>query len=856
MPRHGAASAAATTTAWCLAVALALASTTTARAADSDRPYLSREECQTNGEALLGDVTFLLENADAVTCASGAGERCCRALNTYFGPNSTFWGCPCYADLFQEGLMQLPAFARPVVQTRLVDCGIPTLNTGCKAVDVTVASAVSKEIVEPNLGQSGTMQQYSAPWSFAMKGYDSYGQWYECIRVESAQYCVSLLLAPGVYSETKWGMCVPEDLDNITINAAIVRTNPQFYALNPPKTFCTYPKTLPDWNPAAIGVTAMLVFFAALTFAATVAGYLMRNVFSGHEAGAAAGKVGWVRKALGVLGGMGLCFDLHPNWKGLVKEPRVEEQNREGLEANSVSRYLTIDLRSLNGLRTLSMFWIILGHTGSTIYFNFNLSYFSYWSFNPQNYWWIKDWYFPFYAGVLGVDTFLFISGLLVAYKFSQQMSKRSLSKMSWKREIQFWGMYCVARWLRLLPVLVVVMLTVWKLVGQLLTAPGFHLYWDASYVEPCNKYWWATLLFIQNIYPGGESFGNKGYFCVPVSWYLAVDMQLYVFVAPIVLITYHYGLYAKVFQKAKKYMAGSFIFALLATSIGLTAWIVMEHNVMWQFLGVGDFDRYYIKPWTRAPPYLLGMVLGLLIFELQRKEKCQRLYTIFANVKDWVLVILFLAAFVAFVLLAFTPAFYLQTPKGRLPPLSENSNTGMTEDEAHAYMILRYLGWGLCLLVMFTITCIGRGWLVNDLLAGYFWAPMAKLTYCAYLIAIVIQDVTTQSLINHPVYYNTWTMLSYWVVFVVGGYAVSFVCYMCVEAPFGSMLRNALSAMVPKPPQKAEEGKRTVEAENPAGPGANDERPVDEGDLSPGEAIFSPTREEAEAGEIELGHK
>merc|ERR1711907_516012 len=233
----------------------------------------------------------------------------------------------------------------------------------------------------------------------------------------------------------------------------------------------------------------------------------------------------------------------------------------------------------------------------------------------------------------------------------------------------------------------------------------------------------------IQNIYPGGESFGNKGYFCVPVSWYLAVDMQLYVFVAPIVLITYHYGLYAKVFQKAKKYMAGSFIFALLATSIGLTAWIVMEHNVMWQFMGVGDFDRY-------------------------------------------------------------------------------------------------------------------------------FWAPMAKLTYCAYLIAIVIQDVTTQSLINHPVYYNTWTMLSYWVVFVVGGYAVSFVCYMCVEAPFGSMLRNALSAMVPKPPQKAEEGKRTVEAENPAGPGANDERPVDEGDLSPGEAIFSPTREEAEAGEIELGHK
>ena len=87
----------------CLAC-LALASFCTSRGvgAQEDRPYLPREDCITNGEALLGDVSFLLENQDAVACASGAGVRCCRALNEYFGPNSTFWGCPCYADLFEE----------------------------------------------------------------------------------------------------------------------------------------------------------------------------------------------------------------------------------------------------------------------------------------------------------------------------------------------------------------------------------------------------------------------------------------------------------------------------------------------------------------------------------------------------------------------------------------------------------------------------------------------------------------------------------------------------------------------------------------------------------------------------------
>ncbi|QDZ20678.1 acyltransferase domain-containing protein [Chloropicon primus] len=817
-------------------------------------PYLTREECRVNGEKLLGDVSFLLENADAVSCASGAGERCCRALNEYFGPNSTFWGCPCYADLFQEGLEQLPSFARPLVQQRLADCAIPTLNSGCKAVETN--GSLSTASAEPNLGQSGTMMQYSGPWSYATKGYDSYGEWYPCIGVEGAQYCVSLVTPPGVYSETKWGVCVSDALDNTTINAAIAATNPEHYAMTPPKTFCTYPKTLPDWTPGAIGVAAFLIALGALTVLATIFGCVRRNFFSveGEEEGDAGRSVA-SRVALKLVS----CFDLQPNWKGLVKEPKIEEQNREDLEAEAPGRYLTIDLRSLNGLRTLSMFWIILGHTGSTIFFNFDLSYFSYWGFNPENYKWIKDWYFPIYAGVLGVDSFLFISGLLVAYKFSQQMGKRCLKSMTWTKEIQFWSMYCVARWLRLLPVLLVVMFTVWKLIGQLITAPGWHLFWDASYVNPCDKYWWATLLFIQNIYPGGESFGNKGNFCIPVSWYLAVDMQLYIFVAPVVLITYHYGLYTPVFNKCRKYMGTGVVFTLMAVSVGLTAWIVINHNVMWQFLGVGDFDRYYITPWTRAPPYLFGMLLGLLLYELQKKEKNLKLYRFFANLRAWALAALFLVAFGALLLLAFTPTFYLQTPPGTLPPLSENSGTGMEPEEVHTYMILRYFGWGFCLMVMFGITCIGRGWVVNDLLAGYFWAPLAKLTFCAYLIGIVIQDVTTQSLINHPVYYNTWTMLSYWVVFVVGAYALSLACYLCVEAPFGNMLRYMMSSVMPT---QAQRKRSPVGSAEPASlePPKTAEAALNEEVLSPGKEIFSPReskldeeREAASSTEIEM---
>ena len=818
-----------------LACLAALATTASAQ----DPPYLSREECIVNGEALLGDVSFLLENQDAVSCASGAGERCCRALDSYFGPDSTFWGCPCYADLFQEGLMNLPAFARPLVEQRLVECGIPTPNSGCKAT-AGGENATASEITEPALGQSGTMMQYSGPWSYATKGYDSYGEWFQCMGVENARYCVSLVTSPGVYSETKWGVCVPDTLNDTAINAAIKTSNPGHYGENPPKTYCDLlPKSLPDWNVGAIAVTTFLLFLGFLTLLGTLVGYLSRNVLKSEE-----DRVQSRRGVWSALLAFTHCFDLQPNWAALVREPKIEDQNTEDLDLDSSCAHaLTVDLRSLNGMRTLSMFWIILGHTGSTIFFNFNLSYFSYWAFNPENYKWIKDWYFPIYAGVLGVDSFLFISGLLVAYKFSQQMSKRSLGKMTWKKETQFWLMYVVARWLRLLPVLVVVMLTTWKLVGQLTTAPGWTLFWDASYVKPCDEYWWATLLFIQNIYPSGDSFGNKGDFCVPVSWYLAVDMQLYIFVAPVVLITYHYGLYTTIFDKFKKLMATGFLVALLGVSLGLTAWIVVKYNVMWQFLGVGDFDRYYIKPWTRAPAYLFGMLLGLLIFELQKKDKNVKLYNFFAHAKSWVLCLVWMAAFALLLLLAFTPSFYLESPPEMLPPLAETTGAGMDVPETHAYMAVRYFGWGAALLVLFGVNCIGRGWLVNDLLAGYFFAPLAKLTYCAYLITIVIQDVTTQSLMNRPAYYNTWTMLSYWVVFVVGGYAVSLVCYLCVEAPFGNMLKMLVLAVAS--PRARGVTREPAESPNEA--------------LSPGQ-VFSPRQseldKEAESSEIEIMKK
>ena len=115
------------------------------------------------------------------------------------------------------------------------------------------------------------------------------------------------------------------------------------------------------------------------------------------------------------------------------------------------------------------------------------------------------------------------------------------------------------------------------------------------------------------------------------------------------------------------------------------------------------------------------------------------------------------------------------------------------------------------------------------------------------------------QSLINHPVYYNTWTMLSYWVVFVVGAYALSLACYLCVEAPFGNMLRYMMSSMMPTPAQRK---RSPVGSAEPASlePPKTAKADLNEEALSPGENIFSPReseldkeREAASSTEIEM---
>lgn len=92
--------------------------------------------------------------------------------------------------------------------------------------------------------------------------------------------------------------------------------------------------------------------------------------------------------------------------------------------------------------------------------------------------------------------------------------------------------------------------------------------------------------------------------------WYLQNDMQLFV-VSLILLFVYSIKpIVSKIFLSLLT--IGSVIFTFVwANDHGI---YVLTH--ISDFQRLGDFElNVYMKPWGRAPPYLIGLFLGMLYF-------------------------------------------------------------------------------------------------------------------------------------------------------------------------------------------------------------------------------------------------
>lgn len=370
------------------------------------------------------------------------------------------------------------------------------------------------------------------------------------------------------------------------------------------------------------------------------------------------------------------------------------------------------NLKVLNGVRVLSMLYVVLGHA----YFNVLIM-------PTSNTYWIPQivqplWFQVIPGGFFAVDVFFYLSGFLGAYLM--------INKFYGKKSMNF-AMIYFHRFYRLAPtvfLLIMFAMTFVTLMGDGPVWSQISDYWIAE----CPQYWWSYVLFINSIHPGNTAA------CVGWLWYLSHDMIFFI------TLPFQVFLYIR-----KRWLGYSFSYFLLIANLVLVMSLTIYHKIAVSILVDPNYGEYiYFKPWSRLGAYQVGVITGMMYYEYIKGDKPEGDkskigYKAFKSISisptlRWVCYV------TGFVMIVGT--VFIITPETRL--------MGATDDEGHPkrYYPLAFGAiynalcrpvyvFGLGLILAGPLT--GKGSFLQVFLGSRFWAPWAKLSFFAYMIHLFV---------------------------------------------------------------------------------------------------------------------
>ena len=402
-----------------------------------------------------------------------------------------------------------------------------------------------------------------------------------------------------------------------------------------------------------------------------------------------------------------------------------------------------------SGIRVISMSWIILVHT-----FTFQVN--QYTHINKDyiiRHYEPKFSFQPIVNGNFSVDSFFFMSGVLAAYVTLIEMQKK---------EGRFPVVtYYLHRYLRLTMVYAFVLFFWWTLTVHLGNGPTWKAVFGkgSELQKSCQKYWWTNLLYINNFYP--RKYVDQ---CMMWSWYLSNDMQFFV-LAPFIIIPLYF------FFPLGLIIAGILLVATFVANGAISAVEELDANPVQE-----DFsDKIYTKPYTRAAPYIIGLIMGYVFF---KKIKIKIHWFV-----DWLIYsVIFLIG--ACCLFACVYGLYSSFDRGGLS-LAENVS----------YFMFSRFTWGVGL-ALIVFTCHnGYASAINSFLSMSFWVPLGRLTYTAYLVHPIVLSAFLRTL-REPFTYTNISLAVNYTAMVVLSLGVAGVISLFVEFPLHNMERAIFKAV------------------------------------------------------------
>ncbi|VDI72520.1 Hypothetical predicted protein [Mytilus galloprovincialis] len=383
----------------------------------------------------------------------------------------------------------------------------------------------------------------------------------------------------------------------------------------------------------------------------------------------------------------------------------------------------------INGIRFLSMTWVIIGHAFSAPNnIADNIA-----EFMPRM---LKRWTFMAVCNAyVSVDSFFTLSGLLLTYLVMKELDKN-------KGRLK-WFMFYFHRFWRLTPPYMLVIMVSVSLFHYTGTGPN----WPTGGIDKgCEKGWWYNLLYINNFVEDNK---KK---CFGVAWYLANDMQFYILSPLILLPLYHFHLLG----------VGILMVFLVGTTI-TTGVISTHYDIPANNFDAGDathWKKLYVKPYCRIGPYLVGMYAGYILYRTNCKVRINR----YLNLAIW--------------------SAAIGTGMAIVYGLYDdiNSETPLPTSVAAFYNAVHRTAWGLCISWVIFACATGNGGFINTILSWKAFIPLSRLTYMAYLVHMMI--------LNHWKYSQTKTIHlsdSEYIYEIVGHIVLSFMAAFVTSLAFES---------------------------------------------------------------------
>ncbi|VEN45628.1 unnamed protein product [Callosobruchus maculatus] len=410
-------------------------------------------------------------------------------------------------------------------------------------------------------------------------------------------------------------------------------------------------------------------------------------------------------------------------------------RNIRKLTSNTTSKG-TNNFNCMAGMKVYSMFCIILLHRNM---FDFGSA-----TSNPKV---IEQYYSKFgltfiLNGPILVDTFFTISGFLATYLGLNYLAKSKRSNLL---------LLYFHRYIRMAPTYAVIL----AFYCTLLTKLGNGPLWKERVVseqEKCKKVWWANLLFINN-------YVYTQYYCMFQSWYMACDMNAFIFVPILCLIM------------VKKPRLGVMITIVLMMASAITVFVTVltydEAPIILLYMKMllqpntdSTFLRIYIPGHMRAASYFVGVLAGYLKFKMVNEN--------LKIPKKWVYLGWITSAPLMFASLHVAYIFY---------------NVSVPAWYSALYASVHHVAWSASIAWMVIAISSGYGPWIEGILS---WSPLvvlSRLSYTVYLCHGIIQMVTAGT-IRHPRYASMFTSIHSTCADIILAYFLAFLLSILVESP------------------------------------------------------------------------